>query len=290
MDNVIGGVVNSAANDLPYPLISDSDPFYTEGRAEHTLEESFLIPWNDIGALRTLLENHGNKIAVLIMEVFNSNGGGASPRPGYLEAVQQLCKQYGVLLCFDEIITGFRTAIGGAQSIVGVTPDLTIFGKAIAGGMPLAAIAGRKDIFDLFRQNKVIGAGTFNAFPVSMAAGLATIRMLENGGLELYARRNNLQAKLESGLRKAAHAAGHDLVTLGLPGNFCTHFTAREPMWTSAEISANADAGKAMRFRQGLREQGVLQGLGSRWFVSFALTDEDVEATVDAAARAMERI
>jgi glutamate-1-semialdehyde 2,1-aminomutase len=194
------------------------------------------------------------------------------------------------LLCFDEIITGFRTAIGGAQSIVGVTPDLTIFGKAIAGGMPLAAIAGRKDIFDLFRQNKVIGAGTFNAFPVSMAAGLATIRMLENGGDDLYARRNSLQAKLEAGLREAAQTKGHDLVTLGLPGNFCTHFTAKEPLWTSAEIGANADAGKAMRFRQGLREQGVIQGLGSRWFVSFALTDEDVEATIGFAARAMERI
>jgi glutamate-1-semialdehyde 2,1-aminomutase len=290
LDNVIGGVVDPAANDLPYAAISDSDPFYTEGRAEHALEESFLIPWNDIGALKTLLENHADKIALLIMEVFNSNGGGASPKPGYLEEVQQLCQQYGVLLCFDEIITGFRTAIGGAQSIVGVTPDLTIFGKAIAGGMPLAAIAGRKDIFDLFRQNKVIGAGTFNAFPVSMAAGLATIRMLEDGGDELYARRNSLQAKLEAGLREAAQANGHDLVTLGLPGNFCTHFTTKEPMWTSAEIGANADAGKAMRFRQGLREQGVIQGLGSRWFVSFALTDEDVEATIEYAARAMERI
>jgi glutamate-1-semialdehyde 2,1-aminomutase len=224
------------------------------------------------------------------MEVFNSNGGGASPKPGYLEAVQNLCRQYGVLLCFDEIITGFRTAIGGAQSIVDVTPDLTIFGKAIAGGMPLAAIAGRKDIFNLFKQNKVIGAGTFNAFPVSIAAGLATIRMLENGGAELYGRRNQMQAKLEAGLRQAARTTGHDLVTLGLPGNFCTHFTAKEPMWTSAEIAANADAGKAMRFRQGLREQGIIQGLGSRWFISFALTDDDVEATISAAARAMEKI
>lgn len=290
LDNVIGGVVNPAANDLPYAAISDNDPFYTEGRAEHALEESFLIPWNDIGALKTLLENHADKIAVLMMEVFNSNGGGAAPKPGYLEEVHQLCRQYGVLLCFDEIITGFRTAIGGAQSIVGVTPDLTIFGKAIAGGMPLAAIAGRQDVFDLFRQNKVIGAGTFNAFPVSMAAGLATIRMLENGGTELYERRNGLQAKLEAGLRKAALETGHDLVTMGLPGNFCTHFTAKEPMWTSAEIGANADAGKAMRFRQALRQEGIIQGLGSRWFVSFALTDEDVEATVSAAARAMKRI
>ncbi len=290
LDNVIGGVVNSVANDMPYAAVSDSDPFYTEGRAEHALEESFLIPWNDIGALKTLLENHANKIAVLIMEVFNSNGGAASPKPGYLEDVQKLCRQYGVLLCFDEIITGFRTAIGGAQSIVGVTPDLTIFGKAIAGGMPLAAIAGRKDIFDLFKQNKVIGAGTFNAFPVSMAAGLATIRMLEKGGAKLYAHRNDLQARLEAGLREAARNADHDLVTLGMPGNFCTHFTAKEPMWTSAEIAANADAGKAMRFRQGLREQGIIQGLGSRWFVSFALTDKDVEATVAGAAHAMERI
>lgn len=290
MDNVLGGLMNQDPEAVPYALEGERDPFHTNGRAAGALQESLLIPWNDIRALERALDSYGADIAVVVMEVFNSNGGGSSPRPGYLEAVRELCTRHGVLLCFDEIITGFRTAIGGAQSIVGVTPDLSIFGKAIAGGMPLAAIAGRADIFDLFRQNKVIGAGTFNAFPVAMAAGLATMRMLERDGGAIYARRNRVQAILEEGLRSAAQAAGHPMITLGMPGNFCTHFASHDDFWNSAEIAAGTDLAKAIGFRALLREEGIIQGLGNRWFVSFALTEDDAEETVARAATALRRL
>jgi glutamate-1-semialdehyde 2,1-aminomutase len=290
IDNVLGGSVDPDPAAEPYAVMRDNDPFFTTGRAEHALQESLMIPWNDIDALRRTLERYADRIAVVMMEVFNSNGGGCRPKPGYLEAVRDLCTRHGVLLCFDEIITGFRTSIGGAQKLLGVTPDITIFGKAIAGGMPLAAIAGRADIFSLFAQNRVVGAGTFNAFPVAMAAGIQTMRMLERDNCAVYARRNQLQARLEAGLRESARAAGHTLMTQGMPGNFCTHFGARETYWTSAEIAAECDIPKAMRFRAALRDEGIIQGLGNRWFVSFALSERDVDDTITRAARALKRI
>lgn len=290
MDNVMGGVMDEYPDGPPYALHSDDDPFFTAGKHENALSESLMIRWNDIDVLARTLDEYGDKIALVIMEAFCSNGGCCLPRPGYLRAVRELCDKHNVLLCFDEIITGFRTAIGGAQSIVGVTPDLTIFGKAIAGGMPLAAIAGRKDIFDQFKTNKVIGAGTFNAFPVSMAASIKTISMLERDDGVVYRERAGIQAKLEAGLRHAAQAAGHDMVTFSIPGNFCTHFTSQEELWTSKDIAAASDLKKGVRFRRLLREEGIIQGLGNRWFVSFALTEDDVEETLRRATSALQRL
>ena len=290
LDNVMGGVMDSNPQGVPHAVYDDNDPFFTAGKHDNALSESLMIPWNDIARLEQTLADYADRIAVVVMEVFCSNGGCAQPKPGYLEAVRELCDKHGVLLCFDEIITGFRTAIGGAQSIVGVTPDLTIFGKAIAGGMPLAAIAGRKDIFDQFRSNKVIGAGTFNAFPVSMAASLATMNMLERDDGAIYRTRSLIQEKLQTGLQAVADSAGHDMLMLGMPGNFCTHFTAETELWTQQDILEASDLEKTMAFRRLLREEGVIQGLGNRWFVSFALTEDDVEETLSRAARALQRL
>ena len=290
LDNVLGGVLNPDANATPNAVDSDADIFHTAGRAAGTLQESLMIPWNDIPALERTLKAYGDQIAVAIMEPINSNGGGCNPKPGYLEAARGLCAQHGVLLCFDEIITGFRTTLGGAQKMLGVTPDLTIFGKAIAGGIPLAAIGGRADVFDLFRTNRVVGAGTFNAFPAAMAAGLVSMDLLERNQCSIYAARDALQARLEQGLKKAAQAAGHALMTQGMPGNFCTHFSDAEAFWTSGEVAAGSDAAKARRFRALLREEGIIQGLGNRWFVSFVLDETDVDDTIDRAARALRRL
>ena len=290
LDNVMGGVMDESSDGAPHARHHEDDPFFTAGKHENALSESLMIRWNDVDVLEQTLQKYGDRIAVVVMEAICSNGGCAQPKPGYLESVRELCDKYDVLLCFDEIITGFRTALGGAQSIVGVTPDLTIFGKAIAGGMPLAAIAGRADIFDQFRTNKVIGAGTFNAFPVSMAASIATMNMLESDDGAIYDRRAAVQSKLQSRIQEAAAKAGHDLLILGMPGNFCTHFTDKTELWTAKDIMDASDVGKAVQYRRLLREEGIIQGLGNRWFVSFALTDDDVEETVARASRAFQRL
>lgn len=286
LDNVLGGMMNTDPSVPPHAVQGEADPFYSEGKAERAAGESYLVPWNDIDALRRVLREYGDDIALVMMEIYNSNGGACAPRPGYLEQAQQACREHGVLLCFDEIITGFRTALGGAQSLVGVTPDLAIYGKAIAGGMPLAAIAGRKDIFDLFRRNRVIGAGTFNAFPVGMAAGLATLRLLERDNGAVYRQRDRVQARLVEGLKREARDAGHPLLIQEMPGNFCTHFTSASVCWTSTELAQCSDAQKAFSFRRLLRENGIIQGIGNRWFVTFSLSEDDADDTVQRAGRA----
>ena len=288
LDNVIGGALNPDPEAEPFAIESEQDPFRTAGRAPHALEESYFLPWNDIDALDSLLESHDD-IAVVLMEAINSNGGGCPPRPGYLEAVQALCRRNNVLLCFDEIITGFRTALGGAQALFGVTPDLSIFGKALAGGMPLAAVAGRADIFEQLRLNHVVGAGTFNAFPVAMRAATTSIGMLARDNGAVYTRREAIERRLHAGLKTSAARHGHALLIQGPPGAFCTHFTSEAVLWTSSQLAAT-DGAKAVRLRGLLREEGIIQGLGNRWMMTFALTESDVDDVIARADRALARL
>ena len=144
MDNVAGGGLPSDA-DLPHPVHFDGDPGATNGRSPHAFEESLILPWNDADALESLLKRHGDRIAVVAMEAIMCNNACCPPRPGYLERVRELCDQYGCVLFFDEVITGFRVAPGGAQDLLGVSPDIATYGKALAGGLPLSAIAGKKE-------------------------------------------------------------------------------------------------------------------------------------------------
>ena len=290
IDNVFGGVVNPDVKEEPFPLVSMDDIFYTEGRSSSSVKETYMIPWNDAENLERVLDKYGHKIAVIIMEVFNSNGGGCPPKPGFLERVRELCDKHGVVLCFDEVITGFRTQLGGAQSIVGVTPDISIFGKAIAGGIPLAAVAGKKEIFDLIRNKKVVGAGTFNAFPVGMAAALSTMRLLEKDDGAVYLRRDSLQKRLESEMVSQAKSHGHSLITQGLPGAFCTHFTDQTVLWTIEDVINKSDSKKALQFRRLLREEGVIQGLGNRFMLTFALTEHDVDDLLERTLKIFKRL
>ena len=123
-----------------------------------------------------------------------------------------------------------------------------------------------------------------------MAGGLVSLDLLERDQGSVYVRRNALQSRLETGLKSAARAAGHALMTQGMPGNFCTHFSDAEVFWTSGEIAAGSDAAKGRRFRALLREEGIIQGLGNRWFVSFVLDETDVDDTIERAARALRRL
>ncbi len=217
------------------------------------------------------------------------NGGCCPPKPGYLQAVRSLCDQYGVLLCFDEIITGYRVGLGGAQAQVGVTPDLATFGKALTAGVPLAAVTGRKDILGLLRTNRVIGAGTFNSFPVAMAAALTSIRMLEQDDGAYYAKVDRAQPILMDGLQSIAKKYGHPILVQGPRGLFYFDFIDRQVAWSPRDL-AMADRPKALRLRNLLIEEGVLIGRGNRWFVSGLLTDQDIDFVLGATDRAFARL
>ena len=231
-----------------------------------------------------------DEIALVIMEAAMTNGGCCLPRPGYLERVRELCTRHGVLLCIDEVITGFRMGLGGAQQHYGVTPDLSTFGKALAGGMALAAVAGRRDILDLLRVNRVVNAGTFNAAPVSMAAGIATLTMLERDDGAAFRRIDTMQAALMEGIRERARRHGHAALVQGVRGVFCVHFTDLAVAHSPRELAQHADLPKARRFRQLLIREGLYPGRGDRYFVSTVLSAaelEDALRRIDAALGAL---
>jgi glutamate-1-semialdehyde 2,1-aminomutase len=290
LDNVLGGRVNDESADTPFALENPADPMHTEGRAEFAMRESFKIPWNDADALEALLKRHGKDIALVLMEAVMTNGGCCIPRPGYLERVRELCTQYGVVLCMDEVITGFRMGLGGAQSHYGVTPDLASFGKAIAGGMPLAAVAGRADIFELLRTNAVVGAGTFNAAPMSMTAGLTTMRMLERDDGAAYRHIDELQSHFMSEFNRLGRKHGHTLLVQGVRGVFCAHFSDLPVAHSARDLAAHADREKARRLRLALIEEGVYAGRGDRYFVSAGLTPADLDDGLARIDRALARI
>ncbi len=224
-DNIMGGRPESAEH--PVPVEYEGDFLGTDGRAPNILQDqSFLLPWNDSIALEKLLQERGDEIGAVIMEPICINGGGILPQPGYLEKVRELCTCHHVTLIFDEVITGFRVALGGAQSLVGVTPDITVFAKAMAGGsLPMSAIVGKKEIMQLYVAQKVIHAGTFNGYPLGLAAVLATIELLENDP-SCYERMENLLIQIGQALLEAAKSVGMPMVVQGVPGVLLFHSQA----------------------------------------------------------------
>jgi glutamate-1-semialdehyde 2,1-aminomutase len=277
IDNVLGGRSNPDLGAVPHAIESTEDPMHTEGRSPSAFAESYKIPWNDIERLETLLNLHGERIALVIMEAAMTNGGCCLPRPGYLERVRELCTRHGVLLCIDEVITGFRMGLGGAQQHFGVTPDLSTFGKALAGGMALAAVAGRRDVLELLRTNRVVNAGTFNAAPASMAAAVATLTMLERDDGAAFRRIDTKQSALMDGIRDIARKHGHAVLVQGVRGVFCVHFTELSVAHAPSELARHADLPKARRFRQLLIREGLYPGRGDRYFVSTVLSDAELD-------------
>ena len=285
MDNVAGGGLPDNT-ELPHPTHFDGDPGATSGRSPFAFEESLILPWNDADALEDLLERHGDRIGVVAMEAIMCNNACCPPRPGYLERVRELCDHFGCVLLFDEVITGFRVAPGGAQELCGVTPDLATYGKALAGGLPLAAIAGKRQILNQLRENTVLGGGTFNAFQLGMAAGVATMKKFAANEWAAYRRIDELQERLNAGLRECADKHGHPLLLQGPRGVTYVQFVDNDVAWTPSDL-AGADHEKSARFKKRLMDNGVLMAGGNRWFLSPNHSEDDVDTALDAVDIAM---
>jgi glutamate-1-semialdehyde 2,1-aminomutase len=200
----LGGVVNEEVTERPFPKESRK-ALATEGRDAAALEQGFLLPWNDIEALEEVVKKYEEEVAMVIMEPILCNAGCCPPRPGYLEKVRQLCTKYGIVLCFDEVITGFRVGLSSAQGLFGVTPDMATFGKAMAGGLPLAAFAGKKEMMDFLLDGKVISGGTFGRYPLGLAGALASIKILEKDDGAFYKEIDRIQKRLMDGLKEISH-------------------------------------------------------------------------------------
>jgi len=288
-DNVLGGMADDNADGKPFAVIDDQDYYGMGGRYPGFLQESFMIPWNDIEALESVLKKYGNEVATVLMNPILISGGCCFPLPGYLERVRELCTEYGVVLCFDEVMTGFRVGLNSAQGLLGVIPDLATFGKAIAGGMPLSAVAGKKEILDLLLEGKVIGAGTFNGYPVGIASALVSLSIFERDEGAFYKKVDNIQSRLVSGLNEIAKRRGIPLLNQGPIGVFHSCFIEKEAIYNLRDYK-EADKERHVKFRALLADEGVLPYVNLRWFMCGAHTEEDVDRTLECADRVMSKL
>lgn len=288
MDNVLGGLTPEDPLKDPHPTASKDDPMGTEGRDLAAFDQCYRLPWNDNGIIQKVLEKHGNEVAMVLVEPVQA-AGCFEPKPGFLEHLRELCDRYGIVLCFDEVVTGFRLALGGAQEVYGVTPDLATYGKALAGGVPISAIAGRAEIMDLLKTSKVVGAGTFNGYPLGVTAALATLSILEAGGGSYYRDVDRRQGRLMAGLREIGRNLGLKMLVHGVRGLFIIHFTEKDQVFSVRDLKGT-DPAIANRLRVLLADEGVLIMWGGRWYVTGAHTDRDLDETLEKAERALKNL
>ena len=244
--------------------------------------ESILVrPWNDIDLLEEAFARYPGRIAGVMMEPVNCNSGGILPRDGYLAEVRELCTRHGALLLFDEVITGFRMAPGGAQSYYGITPDIATFGKAVAGGLPLSVVAGRRDVVEQICDGVAFG-GTFNGNPVSLAGAHATLEELSDG--ELLRHANEMGRKLMDGIRKLARDRNVNLLVSGFGAAFCVHFTARSELREYRDV-LDDDTAALRRFLHAALAEGIHCLPDGRFYLSAMHEEEEVEETLEAVGR-----
>ncbi|HTV43442.1 MAG TPA: glutamate-1-semialdehyde 2,1-aminomutase [Candidatus Sulfotelmatobacter sp.] len=252
--------------------------------AKHTI----VLPFNDADAVNAAFAANGNQIAAIIVEPVPGNAGLYLPREGYLEFLREVTKARGALLIFDEVMTGFRLAPGGAQERFGISPDLTCFGKIIGGGLPVGAFGGRADIMDcLAPLGPVYQAGTLSGNPIAMAAGLAALAEL---GRRVYTALEKSGRHLETGMREAAKAAGVPVQFNRCGSMFCAYFT-NEPVWNLAD-AMKSDRARFSKFFHGMLHEGIYLAPSQfeAGFISTAHMPADVDATIRAAARVLARL
>jgi glutamate-1-semialdehyde 2,1-aminomutase len=247
------------------------------------------LPYNDLDAARDLLRGEGERIAAVIVEPVAGNMGVVPTAPGFLERLREATGRCGALLIFDEVITGFRVGYGGAQGLYGVRPDLTVLGKIVGGGFPLAAYGGRREVMETVAPvGPVYQAGTLSGNPVAVSAGLATLEALQDG--RVYAALETKAARLEAGLREAAAAAGVPAV-VNRVASMLTTFFAAGPVRDYASAK-RSDTARYAAFFRAMLDRGVALAPSQfeAAFLSAAHTDADVEATIAAARESLAAI
>ncbi|MFO1475259.1 MAG: glutamate-1-semialdehyde 2,1-aminomutase [Verrucomicrobiota bacterium] len=251
-------------------------------------QHTIVVPYNDPDAVKAAFEANRGQVAGIIVEPVPGNAGLYLPRPGFLEFLRSITQAEGALLIFDEVMTGFRLARGGAQERFGISPDLSCFGKVIGGGLPVGAFGGRADIMDcLAPLGPVYQAGTLSGNPVAMAAGIAALEQL---GAPVYARLEELGAQLEAGMREAAKSAGVPVQFNRCGSMFCAYFTS-EPVWNLAD-AFKSDRERFKKYFHGMLDEGVYLAPSQfeAGFLSTAHSAADIEKTVRAAAKVMKAL
>ena len=244
------------------------------------------LAYNDLGEVEETLAKVGDQIACIIVEPVAGNMNCVPPAPGFLEGLRSLCDQYGVVLIFDEVMTGFRVALGGAQAHYGIRPDLTTFGKIVGGGMPVGCFGGKREIMEKIAPlGPVYQAGTLSGNPLAMAAGLTTLQLIRRPGF--HAELTDYTTRMLQGLQDRADAAGVPFVTTQAGGMFGLYFSGAEDIVTFSDVMAS-DSERFKRFFHLMLDGGVYLAPSAfeAGFTSIAHGDEELRITLDAAERA----
>lgn len=245
------------------------------------------LPYNDLQSVERVMEARGREVAAIIVEPVAGNMGVVPPAPGFLQGLRSLCDRYGALLIFDEVITGFRVAFGGAQALYGVRPDLTCLGKIIGGGLPVGAYGGRRELMEQVAPlGGVYQAGTLSGNPLATAAGLATLKALESP--QVYRRLEDLGRALQEGLEAAARKSGVPVV-VNRVGSMLTAFFTVEPV-TDYALARRSDTRRYAAFFHGMLRRGVFLAASQfeAAFVSLAHSEAEIEAASRAAMESLQ--
>lgn len=261
-------------------------PGVTKGTANDTLT----APYNNLNAVRELVDNNKGQIAAIIIEPVVGNMGCVLPKEGYLAGLRQICDEHGIIYIFDEVMTGFRLAKGGAQEVFGINPDLTTLGKIIGGGMPVGAYGGKKEIMDhVSPAGPVYQAGTLSGNPIAMSAGLAMLNHL-NDNLEIYNSLEKTAKKIESGFKANLESVGKNYTMNGIGSMISLFFTEKDV--TDFESAKTSDTELFGRYFNAMLENGVYIAPSQyeTLFISTAISDEIADSIIQANLKSLESI
>lgn len=296
MDNILYDVAREDYMDCDVPYAKQDIPktnaHYTDGRSPYAKYDTLVIPYNDFDALEQVMERFHDEIAICHFEGVVCNSFATHPVPGFLERLRELCTKYNIVMSMDEVITGWRLGLSGAQGYLGITPDICTMGKAICGGLPFSVVAGKREIMSVFHNKTVMGAGTFNGYALGVSAALCTIRMLERNNGELYRKIASVQDHFIQGWLSLADKYQLKLRVCSVPGVFFLLFGLEgglQPVYGKQEL-AQVNFKFLDAIRSGLLKEGIIT-LGSlRHYMHAMHTEQDIDTALDAADRVLARM
>lgn len=286
LDNVCWGI--SAPSEEALGSRENPEVFpWSDGLAKNTRDECIVIPWNDAELLKKTIEKHYQELAAIITEPVMCNNGCIMPQDGFLQTIRELCTAYNITFILDEVITGFRLSLGGAQQFFNIRPDLSIFAKALGSGYPISVITGKREWMRLIEEAKVIHAGTMNSGNATVAAALATIKVLEKE--QPYDRMFSLGMELMQGIRDAAKETGHKLLVQGPGPMFNISFTEAEEI-NDYRATFSCNKAKLGSFIAGMHNEGVrIIGRGL-WYISAVHTQDDINFAIEKVRKVLKNI
>lgn len=285
-DNVLISVAPSL--EAAGPRQSPNAVPVTAGQAKSALSDLLVLPWNDLDLFEEAVRKNGKEIAAVIMEPIMCNTGCILPKEGYLQGVQRICQEYGIVFILDEIITGFRAGLTGAQGHFGIMPDLATFGKAMAAGFPVSLLAGKREIMGMIATGEVNHSGTFNSNVMAISSSLATLAELEKPGV--YQQMTQLGQQLMAGLKDLLASAGVNAQISGLGPMFHIAFGDMQPIHDYRSFVQHNDMGQCQRFADLMLKHGVRFVPRGMWYLSTAHSQQDIDFTLGAASAALQEL